>query len=318
MFTPINPGRRTMVRIAASAAFIAALVVPAARLQATAPGRNGLIVYQATVGAHVQLFTVRSDGSDNMQLTSLPDSDATGASWSADGSRLVFERDFTDHNEVATMNADGSDMTSLLSGQVFFPSFSPNGKEIVFDRYLPEGEGLWIMNAHGRGLRQITRNEPAGPGECRCEYSPVFSPDGKRIVFVRQINDQTTAVFVVDKNGRNLTQLTPWALGVSVKVDWSPDGTKILVSTPQGERQGTASNVITMRPDGRRLTQLTFDTTPGMRNFADSFSPDGRKIVFARTDTNGLQLHVMNADGTHSRQITNGDDAHWASWGSHR
>jgi len=88
---------------------------------------------------------------------------------------------------------------------------------------------------------------------------------------------------------------------VSVKVDWSPDSTKILVSPPQGERQGTASNVITMRPDGTELTQLTFDTTPGVRNFADSFSPDGTKIVFARTDVDGLQLHVMNADGTDER-----------------
>ena len=214
----VNPKafrRRAVLAIATAVAFIAALSFPAVRLQATAPGANGLIVYQAAVAGHVQLFTVQPDGSDVRQLTNLEDSDATGAAWSADGAQIVFEHDFADHNEIVTMRADGSDMRSITSGQVFTPSFSPNGKEIVFDRFLPEGEGLWIMNAHGQGLRQITRNEPAGPGECRCEWSPVFSPDAKRIVFVRQIDDQTTAVFVVDKNSRNLTQLTPWSLGVS-------------------------------------------------------------------------------------------------------
>ena len=64
---------------------------------------------------------------------------------------------------------------------------------------------------------------------------------------------------------------------MSAKLDWSPDGSRILVSSPQAERPNTASNLIAIRVDTGAVTQLTNDTTPGVRNLADSFSPDGNQ-----------------------------------------
>lgn len=55
--------------------------------QATAGGRNGLLVYQSQVGSHTQLFTIRPDGSGAHQITRLTDSDAITAAWSADIAR---------------------------------------------------------------------------------------------------------------------------------------------------------------------------------------------------------------------------------------
>ena len=170
------------------------------------------------------------------------------------------------------------------------------------------------MNAHGHGLRELTFTPIPARG-CGCDETPVFSPDGKRIAFVRVVDDQTTAVFVVDRNGHHLRQLTPYGLGVSAKLDWSPDGSRILVSSPQAERPNTASNLITIRVDTGAVTQLTNDTTPGVRNLADSYSPDGTRIVFARILPDGFQLFTMNADGSGIAQITHGVDAHWATWG---
>ena len=60
---------------------------------------------------------------------------------------------------------------------------------------------------------------------------------------------------------------------------------------------------------------MTDDTTPGLHNLADSFSPDGQQIVFARNGADGVQLYTMNADGTGITQITHGDNAHFANWG---
>ena len=107
-------------------------------------------------------------------------------------------------------------------------------------------------------------------------------------------------------------------MGVSAKLDWSPDGSKIVISSPQAERPGVASNVYTVSPDGTGLTQLTHETQPGVHDLADGFSPDGTKIIFARTVDDGpFQVYVMNADGTGIAQLTQGIDAHWASWGTH-
>jgi TolB protein len=302
--------------LATALAFLAALLTGGAA-HATPPGANGLIVYQATVGKHIQLFTVKPDGSGVHRLTRFVDSDSVHASWSPDGTRIAFERDFADRAGIYTMNLDGSDLVSLTpSGLQGMPAYSPDGKSIVFDRSLPQEDALWLMNADGSGLRQLTHNKPAGKDECRCEGSPVFSPDGKRIVFVRTITDLKTAVFVVNVDGTRLRRLTPWHLGVSAKLDWSPDGSRILISSPQAERPGTASNVYTIRPNGTGLTKLTHETTPGVQDLADGFSPDGTKIIFAKTVDGGpFQVYVMNADGTGVEQLTNGVDAHWASWG---
>lgn|SRR6266487_3140421 len=57
-----------------------------------------------------------------------------------------------------------------------------------------------------------------------CDSDPVFSAEGKRIAFVRTINPLKAAVYVVGLDGSPLRQVTPWNLGVSAKLDWSPTG----------------------------------------------------------------------------------------------
>jgi Tol biopolymer transport system component len=215
------------------------------------------------------------------------------------------------------MNVDGGDLRSLTPhGLQGLPAYSPDGATMVVDRTLASGDGLWLMRSDGTMLRQLTHNPPARKGECRCDGSPVFSPDGKRVAFVRTITDLQTAVFVVGADGGRPKQITSWRLGVSAKLDWSPDGSRIAISSPQAERPGTASNVFTIRPDGTGLKQLTHETKPGVHDLADGFSPDGTKIIFARTVDDGpFQVYVMNAGGSAARQLTHGVDAHWASWG---
>ena len=102
--------------------------------------------------------------------------------------------------------------------------------------------------------------------------------------------------------------------GLQVTVE-SSDGSLILISSPQTDRPGP-SNVYTIWSDGTDLKQLTHETKAGVHDLADGFSPDGKKIIFAKTIDGGpFQVYVMNADGTGVTQLTHGIDAHWASWG---
>jgi TolB protein len=300
----------TVVAIVATAVAIGAATSTGTAARATVPGGNGLIVYQATVGKHTQLFTVKPDGSGARQLTHFASSDAVHASWSPDGTTLIFEGDFATHAGIYTMSMDGGDIESLTPrGLQGLPAYSPDGSTIVFDRSLPNEDALWLMNAEGSGVRRLTHNRSA-------DTSPVFSPDGTRVAFVREATAFKSAVFVVNVDGSGLKQLTPWHFNVSSKLDWSPDGSRILISSPQTDRPGP-SNVFTIRPDGAGLTKLTHETKPGVHDLADGFSPDGKKIIFAKTVDNGpFQVFVMNADGTAVRQLTHGVDAHWASWGT--
>jgi len=99
-----------------------------------------------------------------------------------------------------------------------------------------------------------------------------------------------------------------------------PDGTgvKVLTSFPTGayaEASQYSANgkwivfdalvvgqwdIWKMRQDGSRLKQLTNDANDDL---VPSWSPDGKKIVFAR---DAGWIWVMNADGTHAHQLTVG------------
>jgi TolB protein len=288
--------------------------VPASH--ATFPGRNGLILFQAQAGKHVQLFTVRADGTGVRQLTRFADGDSQHGSWSPDGSQIVFE-----HGGLAVIAADGTGFRQVLKGLNGTPAFSPDHKWIAFERTQAHDDALWLVRPDGSGLRPVTRNLTTRRFACPCDSDPQFSPDGKRLSFVRTLSELKTAVWVVGVDGTGLRQVTPWSLGVSAKQDWSPDGSRLVISSPQAEKPGTASNVFTVRPDGTGLTQLTHETKAGVHDLADSFSPDGTRIIYARNvggGEGGFQVWEMKEDGSAQHQLTHGVDAHWASWGSHR
>src|SRR5215475_707917 len=143
-FKPMCHGPRTL---AVAVLFLAALAVAVSPSDATFSGPNGLLVYQKQVGKHIQLFSVKPDGTAVRQLTHFSDSDAIQPAWSANGERIAFVRDFlagrfNEHGDIYTMNADGGDMRPLgIRGKNFWPSWSPDGRKDM-RRLTPPGRGL--------------------------------------------------------------------------------------------------------------------------------------------------------------------------------
>ena len=179
--------------LAALAAVIAASV--AAPSRATLGGTNGLLVYEATVGERVQLFTVRPDGSGTRQLTSFTDSDAINAAWSPDGRKIAFVRIWKQRGEtqrVQTMNADGSGLRELAGKLRWAVAWLPGGKRLLAVR----GLGYVTVRADGSGLRDA--GIPGGLADSPCVFG-----DGKRVAFLRSksLGDESRIAIFVGRLG---------------------------------------------------------------------------------------------------------------------
>lgn len=98
--------------------------------------------------------------------------------------KIVFKSVRGDVKGIFVMNDDGSDVRLLTDKlKPSRASWSPDGKQIVFERWInlvdSKSHHIFIMNSDGTSIRQLT--EPRDG----CDKHPVFSPDGKFVLFSR-------------------------------------------------------------------------------------------------------------------------------------
>jgi Tol biopolymer transport system component len=117
---------------------------------------------------------------------------------------------------------------------------------------------------------------------------PAWSPDGRRIAFVRYSPDFTGNVFLMDADGANLR---PLADGFESPA-WSPDGSLLAVDTGFCVYECDIY-LLLAGGGGAPVRVATMAAAP-------AWSPDGRKIAFVGLsgDDGYHSLHVMNRDGS--------------------
>jgi Tol biopolymer transport system component len=132
------------------------------------PDGTRIVFTRESNSADNSIYIVGTDGSS---LTQLPTTDMNpgDASWSADGSRLVFEADAPGfpYGSIWVIGIDGSGLANLLplpsapdaTDGYADPAYSPDGKQIVLLHGLFEGggqtEGMALVNADGTGLHYV-------------------------------------------------------------------------------------------------------------------------------------------------------------------
>lgn len=252
------------------------------------------------------LYTIPFYGSEKRYLTS----DATGpdngyelASWSPDGSRIVYSKKQGANAYIWTMNADGSDQRQLTFGSLdgTYASFSPDEKSILFTSNETGNPELWLINVDGTDPHPITHttgDEITQNGkDIRWSTEGSFSPDGTKIAY-SSTDSGHAEIWVVNTDGTNRQQLTfadhPNAPDANNPI-WSPEGDKIAFFGGFATINGY---IFTINPDGSDREQLTSRLSDD-----PSWTFDGQQILFDTPSGSNSEAWIMNRDGSNQREL---------------
>jgi Tol biopolymer transport system component len=166
------------------------------------------------------------------------------------------------------------------------PSFAAQGgktPKIAFSAGQPGQMAIYTMRPDGTGRTAVTSGYD--------DLTPTWSPDRRRLAFVRMDGFGGTIHIMSDKGGR----VTPLLDGNNPQ--WSPDGTRIVFDRVYAGNK----DVWVMGADGsnpqRLTTHIAVDEEP-------TWSPDGTKIAFRSARTGVSEVFVMNADGSSETRVT--------------
>jgi TolB protein len=251
-----------------------------------------------------EIYVVRSDGSEQRRVTS-HDAVAGSPSWSADGKRLVYyeaqiaelqrirsairQRGTTQIVSIDVTTGDRQVLTTG-AGEKWSPHWIAKDR-VGFVKRDPDADGGVEFVPPAQGAR----------GEMR---SPSWSPDGRRMVFHRDVDTRWPPV-------------RPWASRdplfrlerTGVFPSYSPTGDRLVVND---EKAGILHNsILMMKADGSERAVLYGD--PQRSALAPAWSPDGKRIAAGiGRFFQGVQgastadIAVMNMDGKDVRVLTDG------------
>ncbi len=160
--------------------------------------------------------------------------------------------------------------------------FSPDGKTVIFQAEEKEGGNpFYQIFTQDLATGKVTRVSP-GIGKTTCSF---FRPDGKKIIFASShLDPEAKAKYAEEYKQRDDDRKA----GIHRRYRWDFD---------------PSMSIFEADPDGGHLKRLT--DAKGY-NAEGSYSPDGKQIVFCsnRSGPDNLELYIMQADGSHVRQLT--------------
>ncbi len=261
----------------------------------------GRIIFTCTRGDFNQLCWVNADGSGYQQITNVEAHNYYPV-YSPKGGSIVYA---SNQNggvfDLFLFIFDGSRLIRLTKfiGNVVSPSFSPDGTRILFANRAGEGPtSLWTVDNTGENADLLY----AGPNTI---VAADWSPDGKTIAFAMAVDQPGSyEIFLMGADASNVRQLTRGLAGIGGSLDWSPDGSSLLIyAGPEGDK-----NIFQIDVAAQTAAQLT----DGGNNASASYSPDGQWIAFNSLRNNEqADIFIMRPDGTGIRQVTSNPEPDW-------
>jgi hypothetical protein len=319
-----------------------ALAVGAAPAQATFPGANGKLAISNSArpapASDIQqsLAVVNPDGTGRSALAA--DQSGNGL-FSPSGRRIAFQSGlptgcciFQPTIELISPGGTGRATVLPSEAQRELLGWSPDGARLLLLQTPPLRRGIqrvFSVALDGSALTQLSdgpvflppSDDDTNLAPRTADYAAAWSPGGRAIAFLRESVSPTGGswsnppatgdeVWVMRSDGTAEHQVTFDGAG-KLGVAWSPRGGRIAYARDEVCCRSGA-DVWVVDPNGGHRTQLThFATSARIAHL--SWSPDGRRIAFDRTEPGAAgAIWTMRADGSDLTRLSSGNGPIWA------
>ena len=267
---------------------------------------------------------------DALILTSRPGSSIP--QWTPDGKRIVFVELGGDAlvGRVHIVASDGSSFLALERGEGLdishSPSISPDGSRIAYSSYKGLEDGPIFFEIETAALDGSDRRRLTKGSGSRWDFSPMWSPSGDRIAFLRHDDFDKCKVprggglYTMAPDGSDVRRVGPWTL-LPLSNAWAPDGESLalLFQRPGSDTDESffrQTHLEMINVDGSDRTVLlagkkrfrekrSGDIEPSEFLGSPVWSPDGRRIAFLKLDDDShLKLYTIGRDGSDLREVT--------------
>jgi serine/threonine protein kinase/Tol biopolymer transport system component len=165
-------------------------------------------------------------------------------------------------------------------GSEDYPSFSPDGTQVAF-QWCQEGQNCHIY------IKQIGVEPPFQLTNATMDdYCPAWSPDGRSIAFIRQVEPKRWALMLIPQrggSGRQLGAVDVSKIGnplLGPYLAWTPDSKWLAFPDIQSDQSNFSLFLISVETLERR--RLTTPPNAATGDTAPAFSPNGHTLVFNR------------------------------------
>jgi TolB protein len=158
------------------------------------------IAFTSNRDGNPEIYVMNRDGSNARRITNHPAIDTT-PTWSPTGTQVAFTSDRSGVPSIWVVGADGLGLQRISYDHSDRATWSPAPfNEIAYAARTGPGYDIKVLDIAASKTRQITFGE--GSNE-----SPAWAPNGRHLAFT-STRAGLTQVFTVDRDGRNVRQLT--------------------------------------------------------------------------------------------------------------
>ncbi|MDX2180950.1 MAG: winged helix-turn-helix domain-containing protein [Bryobacteraceae bacterium] len=259
-------------------------------------GTQCVFAWSGEKGGNFDLYVVTLGIGGARRLIGGPEGE-TNPAWAPDGKWIAFRRG----NGVWLVRPDGSGAARLAEARILGDAgglaWSPDSTAVLAaDAGAAFTHRLAAIRV-GTGERTLF---PAPPGGLSGDRGPAFSPDGRRVAFIRATAQQWRDIFVAGANpsGRlegEIRRVTSMQSRID-SVAWTEDGRDLIFSaaTPAGG----ISYLYRVSADGGKIRDLAGVRLEGSN---PAISYRSKTLVFSRTTLEPTTIHKVDLTGRAAR-----------------